>query len=180
MKSLRSSFSKPLRSCGIAVMAVLICIALFSHAATARLVADNQINLTAAQNTATQSTSSSSSASLGVGFSLGTRKRQELVELCRKVRQLQMERDILSTAGPSLQAEASRRSQRLHADPSPGLRAGTTPGGFIRHWTTCRPITLRGNTVNRNHHRQNHQNNRRPKTAYPPHASHLWTRRFRA
>ena len=54
-------------------MAVLICIALFSHAATARLVADNQINLTAAQNTATQSTSSSSSASLGVGFSLGTR-----------------------------------------------------------------------------------------------------------
>ena len=51
-------------------MAVLICIALFSHAATARLVADNQINLTAAQNTATQSTSSSS---LCVGFSLGTR-----------------------------------------------------------------------------------------------------------
>ena len=55
-------------------MAVLICIALFSHAATARLVADNQINLTAAQNTATQSTSTtSSSASIGVGFSLGTR-----------------------------------------------------------------------------------------------------------
>ena len=111
---------------------------------------------------------------------LGASERQELVELCRKVRQLQMERDILSTADPSLQAEASRRSQRLHADPSPGLRAGTTPGGFIRHWTTCRPITLRGNTVNKNHHRQNHQNNRRPKTAYPPRASHLWTRRFRA
>ena len=63
---------------------------------------------------------------------LGTSERQELLELRRKVRQLQMERDILSKAGPSLPTKASRRSQRCHslkcADQSKsGQPAGTHP-----------------------------------------------------
>ena len=57
-----------------------------------------------------------------------------------------------------------------------GSRVGTTQSGFILHWATCRPLTLRGNTRHRNHkYRHRHS-----KTAYPPRASHLWTRRLRA
>ena len=46
---------------------------------------------------------------------LGATERQELLELRRKVRQLQMERDILSKACVhGLPTNASRRSQRFH------------------------------------------------------------------
>ncbi len=60
---------------------------------------------------------------------LGTSEREELVALRRKVRQLQMERDILSKDGPSLPTKASRRSPRLHAGQSkPGQTAGEATG----------------------------------------------------
>ena len=50
---------------------------------------------------------------------LGASERQELLELRRKVRQLQMERDILSKACVhGLPTKASRRLQRLHVDQS--------------------------------------------------------------
>ncbi len=56
---------------------------------------------------------------------LGASEREELVALRRKGRQLQMERGILSKAGPSLPTKASRRSQRLRADQSkPGQTTG--------------------------------------------------------
>ena len=58
---------------------------------------------------------------------LGTSERQELIELRRKVRQLQMQRDILSKACVhGLPTKASRRSQRLRADQGKsGRPAGT-------------------------------------------------------
>ena len=62
---------------------------------------------------------------------LGTSERQELLELRRKVRQLQLERDILSKAcAHGLPAKASRRSQRFHslkcADQSKSGRPAST------------------------------------------------------
>ena len=48
---------------------------------------------------------------------LNAAERQELIELRRKLRQAQQERDILAKAcAPGLQAKASRRPQRLRAD----------------------------------------------------------------
>ena len=47
---------------------------------------------------------------------LSTSERQELVELRRKLRQVQMERDILAKAGPSLPTTPTRRLSRLRAD----------------------------------------------------------------
>lgn len=45
---------------------------------------------------------------------LNAQERQELLELRKKLRQVQMERDILAKAcGPSLQTKATRRSHRL-------------------------------------------------------------------
>ena len=64
---------------------------------------------------------------------LGTSERQELLELRRKVRQLQMERDILSKACVhGLPTKASRRSQRFHSlmcvdQSKPGRPTGTHP-----------------------------------------------------
>ena len=58
---------------------------------------------------------------------LGASEGQELLELRRKVRQLQMESDILSKACVhGLPTKASRRSQRLRADQGEsGRPAGT-------------------------------------------------------
>ena len=60
---------------------------------------------------------------------LNAAERQELVELRRKLRQVQMQRDILAKAcAPGLPAKASGRLQRLQARESkPGrtARAGT-------------------------------------------------------
>ena len=51
---------------------------------------------------------------------LNAAERQELIELRRKLRQVQQERDILAKAcAPGLQAKASRRPQRLRADCRP-------------------------------------------------------------
>ena len=48
---------------------------------------------------------------------LNAAERQELIELRGKLRQVQQERDILAKAcDHGLQAKASRRPQRLHAD----------------------------------------------------------------
>ena len=47
---------------------------------------------------------------------LSASERQELVELRRKLRQVQMERDILAKAGPSVPTTATRRLSRLRAD----------------------------------------------------------------
>ena len=62
---------------------------------------------------------------------LGASERRELLELRRKVRQLQMERDILSKACVhGLPTKASRRSQRFHsltcADQSKSGRPAST------------------------------------------------------
>jgi transposase len=47
---------------------------------------------------------------------LSASERQELIELRRKLRQVQMERDILPNSGPSLPTTATRRLPRLRAD----------------------------------------------------------------
>ena len=60
---------------------------------------------------------------------LNAAERQELVELRRKLRQVQMERDILAKAcEPGLPAKARRRLQRLPARESkPGRPTGARP-----------------------------------------------------
>ena len=60
---------------------------------------------------------------------LNAAERQELVELRRKLRQVQMERDILAKAcAPGLPAKASGRLQRLPARESkPGRPTGARP-----------------------------------------------------
>ncbi len=62
---------------------------------------------------------------LAQGGALTASERQELLTLGRQLRQVQMERDILAKAGPSLPTTPTRRLPRLRADCSkPGRTTG--------------------------------------------------------
>ena len=66
---------------------------------------------------ASKGSDASASAAVQQSAPLNAAERQELIELRRKLRQVQQERDILAKAcDHGLQAEAIRRPQRLHAD----------------------------------------------------------------